>query len=110
MGKGARKDQNGKAANERTKPMNTTRVKSTPNWPRNATKSVETRKRDVVIRLADWTRNKEEPAYDVEVYEHGVYDWNLSKTFVATRTPGGKAGARKAAIEHATKRLQELVK
>lgn len=50
-------------------------------WPRMATKSVETRKKDLVIRITDWMRDKDEPAYDVEVYIGGVYDWNESEVF-----------------------------
>lgn len=60
------------------------RIKQTDNehhWPRNEVKSVECRKRDLVIRIADWTRDKDEPAFDVEVYIGGVYDWNESKAF-----------------------------
>jgi hypothetical protein len=48
-------------------------------WPRNLVKSIETRKRDLVIRIANWTRDKDEPAYDVECFIKGVYDWNESK-------------------------------
>lgn len=50
-------------------------------WPRKAVESVECRKRDLVIRIADWSRQKDEPAFDVECYVGGVYDCNLSKTF-----------------------------
>ena len=51
-------------------------------WPRHAVKSIETRKRDLVIRIADWHRIKPENGtggYDVEVYVGGVYDFNLSQ-------------------------------
>lgn len=51
------------------------------NWPRHAVESVECRKRDLVIRITDWLSDKEEPAYDVEVYIGGVYDWNESQSF-----------------------------
>ncbi len=47
-------------------------------WPRHKVNLVETRKRDLVIRIADWTRNKDASGYDVEFYQGGVYDWNKS--------------------------------
>ena len=49
-------------------------------WPRKAVSSVECRKRDLVIRVADWSKDRDEPGYDVECYIGGVYDWNESKT------------------------------
>ena len=63
------------------------RIKQSDNpqrWPREAVASVETRKRDLVIRIADWHRVKPQSGtggYDVEVYIGGVYDWNESKNF-----------------------------
>ena len=59
------------------------RLKPSPNehqWPRQAVASVETRKRDLVVRIADWSRDREEPAFDVELYVGGVYDWDRSET------------------------------
>ena len=60
------------------------RIKPTGNshqWPRHAVKQVECRKRDVVVRVADWLRDRDDPAVDVEVYIGGVYDFNESKSF-----------------------------
>jgi len=60
------------------------RIKESDNkqhWPRHKVKAVDCRKRDLVIRIADWTRDKDKPAYDVECYIGGVYNWNESKTF-----------------------------
>jgi hypothetical protein len=48
-------------------------------WPRHKVKQIDCRKRDLVIRIADWTKDKDAPYYDVEVYIGGVYDWNESK-------------------------------
>jgi len=60
------------------------RIKPTPNehqWPRQAVASVETRKRDLVIRIADWHRiTSGTGGYDVECYIGGAYDWNESET------------------------------
>ncbi len=70
-------------------------------WPRHLTTSVETRKRDVVIRVADWTRNVHEPAYDVECYVQGVYDWRESKIFATKSAKRTKTQARKLAVEFA---------
>ncbi len=44
-------------------------------------RSSEARKHDLLVRIADWMKDKDEPAYDVEVYIGGVYDWNESQTF-----------------------------
>lgn len=78
-------------------------------WPRHAVKSVETRKRDLVIRITDWTRDKDEPAYDVETYVAGVYDYNLSKVF-ATRSAGRtKQQARSEAVAFASKQIGDLL-
>lgn len=60
-------------------------IKETPNehhWPRQAVGSIECRKRDLVVRIADWHRiTSGTGGYDVEVYIGGVYDWNQSKNF-----------------------------
>jgi hypothetical protein len=78
-------------------------------WPRNLVKSIETRKRDLVIRIADWTRDKEEPAYEVEVYKAGVYDWNQSKTFCTRNANRSKSEARHDAIEFAQSQIALLL-
>ena len=78
-------------------------------WPRKMVKSVETRERDVVIRLTDWTTDKDEPAYDVEVYAHGVYDWNESKCFCTKSANRSKREARILAIDFAAKQFSKFV-
>jgi len=78
-------------------------------WPRKAVKSVETRKRDLVVRITDWTKDKDEPAYDVEVYVGGVYDFNLSKCFPTRNAGQTKQQARAAAVEFASKQIAELL-
>jgi hypothetical protein len=51
-------------------------------WPRQAVNSIETRKRDLVVRIADWFRiTSGTGGYDVEVYVGGVYDFNESANF-----------------------------
>ena len=91
-------------------------IKPTPNehhWPRQAVKSVECRKCDLVIRITDWMRDKDEPAFDVEVYVGGVYDWNESKT--CSRWNGGDkprkspAQCKQEAIEFASKQVAKLL-
>lgn len=63
------------------------RLKPSPNkeqWPRQEVKSIECRKRDLVVRIADWHRidpNNGRGGYDVEVYIGGVYDFNESENF-----------------------------
>lgn len=79
-------------------------------WPRKATPSIECRKRDLIIRIADWTRqspNTGEPAYDVEVYVGGVYDFNLSKSF--TLREQTKAQAKAGAIAFAKSQIESLL-
>lgn len=48
-------------------------------WPRHKVPSVDCRKRDLVIRIADWSRDKDAAGYDVEVYIGGIYDWEESQ-------------------------------
>lgn len=79
------------------------RIKPSDNehqWPRQAVKTIETRKRDLVIRIADWSRDKDEPAFDVEVYIGGVHDWNESKS-CTFREYGTKEAAKTAAVKFA---------
>lgn len=78
-------------------------------WPRHLVKSIETRKRDIVVRIADWTHDRDEPAFDVEVYERGVYDWNKSKCFTTKNSGHTKAQAAKMASDFASKRIAELL-
>jgi hypothetical protein len=82
---------------------------NTHHWPRNPVKSVETRKRDLVIRIADWTRAKDEPSYDVECYVGGVYDFNLSRTFCTRNAGKTKAQAKAEAIAFAQQQIAALL-
>lgn len=78
-------------------------------WPRNPVKSIETRKRDLVIRIADWTRDREEPSYHVEVYVGGVYDFNLSEVFRTKNAGKTKAQAKAEAVAFAQKQIAALL-
>lgn len=86
-------------------------IEPSPNehhWPRNKVASVDCRKRDLVIRIANWMNDKDEPAYDVETYIGGVYDWHKSQCF--TRRAFGKPSVCKAkAIEYAQKQIAKLL-
>lgn len=97
-------------------------IQETPNehhWPRWKVQTVECRKRDLVIRITDWTRDKDEPAYDVEVYIGGVYDWNESACFTRWQIqhaqplrPNGrpwKKTARMQAMEFAREKMAKLL-
>jgi hypothetical protein len=79
-------------------------------WPKHLVKSIECRKRDLVIRIADFTRDKEEPAYDVEVYINGVYDWNKSETICTKSSGRSKKQARILAIEFACLAIKNELK
>jgi hypothetical protein len=84
---------------------------NTQQWPRHAVETVECRKRDLVIRISDWTRQSMrtgEPAYDVEVYVGGVYDWNLSES-ATVREHGTKDKAKAAAIQFAQAAIAKLL-
>lgn len=89
-------------------------IQPTPNehhWPRHKVKSVDCRKRDLVIRIADWSRQSlqtGEPAFDVEVYIGGVYDWNKSKTCSVCEY-GTKSKAKAAAIAFAQTQIVNLL-
>ena len=88
------------------------RIKASLNpqqWPRQEVKTIECRKRDLVVRIADWSRNREEPAFDVEVYIGGVYDWNESKTFGFHHQGGNKKAAKQMAVEFAAKQIAKLL-
>jgi len=76
-------------------------------WPRNKVESIRTRKRDLVIRIADWTHDKHEPAYDVEVYIAGVYDWNKSQIFTTKSFPRTKQEARELAVKYAQQQIEK---
>ncbi len=54
--------------------------KNDTQFPRRAVDSILCRKRDLVIRIADWSKDKHAPYWDVEVYIGGVYDWQESKS------------------------------
>jgi hypothetical protein len=79
------------------------RITETPNehhWPRNKVESIECRKRDLVVRIADWHRiTVGSGGYDVEVYIGGVYDWNESKNF----------DTKQQAAEFAAKQIARLL-
>jgi hypothetical protein len=90
--------------------MNATTITKT-SWPKHKTDSVECRKRDLVFRIADWSRQSirtGEPAYDVEIYHKGVYDWNQSVSFTL-REHGTKEAAKAAAIAFTQKMVAELL-
>lgn len=77
-------------------------------WPRHQTEAIATREKDLVVRIADWTKDRDEPAYDVEVYIGGVYDWNESKTF-SLREYQSKSAAKNAASRYAADQIAKLL-
>ncbi len=89
-------------------------IKETPgehHWPRWQAKEIKCRKDDLVVRITDWTLDKDEPAYDVELYIGGVYDWNESETFTTKNhtPPRSNKEAKTAAIEFAQKQIAKLL-
>ena len=78
-------------------------------WPRKACPSIECRKTDLVIRVTDWTSDRDEPAYDVECYVGGVYDFNLSKTFSTTNANRTKTEAKALAVYFAQEQIAALL-
>lgn len=77
-------------------------------WPRKAVEYVETRKLDFVVRITDWSKDRYEPGFDVEVYIGGVYDWNESKIFTATEH-GTLEAAKAAAAKFASNQIVKLL-
>ncbi len=65
----------------------------------------------MVIRIADWWEESVrtgEPAFDVECYVHGVYDWNESKSF--TKHSGlTKRQAKEEAVAFARNQLGKFL-
>jgi len=94
--------------------MTMKQIKPTDNenhWPRRGANSVECRKRDLVIRIADWSRQSPltgEPAFDVEVYIGGVYDWNESKT-CTLREYHTRTKAKVAAVTFSRTQIEKLL-
>ena len=86
-------------------------IKETPNehhWPRQAVNSVDCRKRDLVIRITDWMDDKDEPAFDVEVYIGGVYDFNESQSFTMYMLKD-KNTCKREAIKYAQAQIEKLL-
>ena len=89
-------------------------LKPSPNkeqWPKQAVKQVECRKRDLVVRISNWMRQSidtGEPEYDVEVYIGGVYDWNESEVF-SLHQYGSKAKCKELAIAYAKAQIEKLL-
>lgn len=73
--------------------------------------SVPERSRDLVLRITNWTDDEDEPAYDVECYIAGVYDFNESKTFRLNRGYGkiSKDSARWEATAFAQQQIAKLI-
>lgn len=87
------------------------RIKATDNpqqWPRQSVKSIDCRRRDLVIRIADWSRDRDEPAFDVEVYVGGVYDFNLSRSETKFKH-GSMRAAKAAAVQFAQSQIANLL-
>jgi hypothetical protein len=80
--------------------------KNDAHFPRHRVKSIECRKRDLIIRITDWTKDKDEPAFDVECYIGGVYDFNESKSFTLREYKENAAGE---AVTFAQKQVAKLI-
>lgn len=71
--------------------------------------TISVRKRDLVIRIADWTRDKHEPTYDVECYVHGAYGRTVSETFCTKSAGRSKRQARDMAVAFAQQQIARLL-
>ncbi len=83
-------------------------TKNEHSWPRHAVKTVEARKRDLIVRIANWMKDKDEPGYDVEVYIGGAYDWNESECFTMFEHKDA-AKCKALAVEFAAKQIAKLL-
>ena len=72
-----------------------------------ATRHVSTRDRDLVVRIADWTDDPDEAAYDVEMYVGGVYVYAEGEVFSVDED--GKDDAKTRAIAFAQKQIAALL-
>lgn len=79
-------------------------------WRRRVTKSIDCRKKDTIVRIADWTRDKDEPAFDVEIYAGGVYDYDESQTFCTRSAKRTKREARALAVAFAAQQIAKLTR
>jgi hypothetical protein len=77
-------------------------------WPRHKVESVECRERDLIIRITDWMDDAEEPAYDVEVYIGGVYDYNESRVFTMYEHKD-RAKCKSLATAYAQEQIKKLL-
>lgn len=85
--------------------------KNRHSWPCWAVPQIECRPRDLVIRIADWSRQSMktgEPAFDVEIYIGGIYDWNESDT-LTLRKHKTRNAAKAAAIAFAQCKIKSLL-
>ena len=82
--------------------------KNKEHWPRRKCEVIKCRSKDLVIRITDWSKDKDEPGYDVEVYIGGVYDWNESKTCTVYEYIS-LALAKRAAINFAQAQVYKLL-
>lgn len=77
-------------------------------WPRQEVTSVKTRKRDLVIRIADWSKDRSEPAFDVEIYIGGVYDFFESKSLTKFEY-GSMKKCKSEAVAFAKSQIEALL-
>lgn len=78
-------------------------------WPRWKVSNVECRKKDLVLRITDWGKDKGEPGYDVEVYIGGVYDWHESTQFCLSPGLTTPTQAKQRAIKFAQEKIAQLL-
>lgn len=73
------------------------RIKASQNpqgYPNRKVESIECRKRDLIVRIADWTRTKDAPYYDVETYVGGIYSQEHSGQFLTKQEATTFASAK----------------
>lgn len=84
---------------------------STLEWVQKQLRKPAKRKEPLVIRFADFSKDKDEPAIDVEFYEDGKFDNTYDGVFSTTKA-GSYRQAMINAVEHAIqklgKRLEQL--
>lgn len=69
---------------------------------------LECRKRDLVIRIADWSEDEHEPGYDVEVYLNGAYVRKHSKCCTVHQYQSIEV-AKERAFGFAAEKIKELI-
>jgi len=73
-------------------------------------KIIPIRKRDLlIIKIADWSKDKDEPAIDLEVYKNGKFDSKLSAVYGIGNEYGYQSPTKRLALTAATNKAERIL-